>query len=194
MLPKVLFFLGPPASGKGTQCKMLTEKLNVLHLSAGELLRKELGSRSAEAKLIESCMKDAKIVPVEVTCALLRREIEINRDKYKAVLIDGFPRNFDNFVGWKRTMTSRTELLSTLVLDCLEKTITNRLHARLNSEKRMDDDLEIFKKRIEFYNQFTLPVLEKLSEMAEVKRFKAEEHPEEINKKIISYLEKFNLI
>jgi cytidylate kinase len=39
---KTLFILGPPGSGKGTQCNILSEKFNLLHLSAGELLRKEV--------------------------------------------------------------------------------------------------------------------------------------------------------
>jgi adenylate kinase family enzyme len=37
-----LFILGPPGSGKGTQCQLLTRKFNILHLSAGELLRREV--------------------------------------------------------------------------------------------------------------------------------------------------------
>ena len=39
---KTLFILGPPGSGKGTQCEILTKKFNILHLSAGELLRREV--------------------------------------------------------------------------------------------------------------------------------------------------------
>jgi adenylate kinase family enzyme len=37
----IIFILGPPGSGKGTQCKVLANKYNILHLSAGDLLRKE---------------------------------------------------------------------------------------------------------------------------------------------------------
>lgn len=39
---KLIFILGPPGSGKGTQCQMLAKKFNILHLSAGDLLRKEV--------------------------------------------------------------------------------------------------------------------------------------------------------
>lgn len=39
---KIIFMLGPPGSGKGTQCRLLVGKLNILHLSAGELLRHEV--------------------------------------------------------------------------------------------------------------------------------------------------------
>lgn len=42
----IIFILGPPGSGKGTQCSLLTQKLNILHLSAGELLRNELKRNS----------------------------------------------------------------------------------------------------------------------------------------------------
>lgn len=39
---KTIFILGPPGSGKGTQCQILTRNFNILHISAGELLRREV--------------------------------------------------------------------------------------------------------------------------------------------------------
>lgn len=39
---KTIFMLGPPAAGKGTQCALLSKRINLIHLSAGELLRKEV--------------------------------------------------------------------------------------------------------------------------------------------------------
>jgi UMP-CMP kinase len=74
--------ISPPGSGKGTQCKLLTEKLNMLHLSAGQLLRNELtAANSKVAKLIEKNMKEGTIVPVDITCGLLYQEMQKQRDK-----------------------------------------------------------------------------------------------------------------
>ncbi len=39
---KFFFILGPPGSGKGTQCHLLSQRMNCLHISAGELLRREV--------------------------------------------------------------------------------------------------------------------------------------------------------
>lgn len=63
-LPSAVIVLGGPGSGKGTQCAMISNKYNFLHLSAGELLRNEkLKENSTDRLIIDKCMKEAKIVP-----------------------------------------------------------------------------------------------------------------------------------
>jgi UMP-CMP kinase len=117
-LPKVLFILGPPAVGKGTHCMLIAKKLNLLHLSAGELLRQEIYKKNSTNKeLIQNCLEKGKIVPVEITCSLLRREMEKNGN-YSAYLIDGFPRNFDNLYGWRREMVDKVKLVATILIEC----------------------------------------------------------------------------
>jgi UMP-CMP kinase len=55
--------------------------MDLLHLSAGELLRQELNSGSHEAKIIEHHMKSGTIVPVEITCGLLHKQMILNNNK-----------------------------------------------------------------------------------------------------------------
>lgn len=62
--PSVLFVLGGPGAGKGTQCAKLVEEFGYVHLSAGDLLREERASGSPDAELIESFIREGKIVPV----------------------------------------------------------------------------------------------------------------------------------
>jgi UMP-CMP kinase len=64
-------------------------------------------------------MEDGKIVPVEITCSLLKEEMKENgwNEKY-LFLIDGFPRNNDNFDGWMRAMSQETRLVATINLIC----------------------------------------------------------------------------
>ncbi len=98
-LPTVIFVPGQPGSGKGTQSANIVKDFEFVHLSAGDLLRAERSSGSKESALIESYIKDGRIVPVEVTCALLEKAMN-NSGKSK-FLIDGFPRNADNLEGWR---------------------------------------------------------------------------------------------
>eukprot|EP00965_Chrysotila_dentata_P004991 163667-Pleurochrysis_carterae.AAC.1 len=68
-VPCVWFVLGGPGAGKGTQCARVIEyfrqkHLRYTHLSAGDLLRAERSSGSPQAELIESYIKEGKIVPV----------------------------------------------------------------------------------------------------------------------------------
>lgn len=72
--PKIVFVLGAPGSGKGTQCAKIVESFNYVHLSAGDLLRAERNRPGAElAETIEEYIQAGKIIPVEVTCSLLER-------------------------------------------------------------------------------------------------------------------------
>ncbi|KVI00561.1 Adenylate kinase [Cynara cardunculus var. scolymus] len=92
--PKVVFVLGGPGSGKGTQCANIVEHFGYTHLSAGDLLRAEIKSGSENGTMIQNMISEGKIVPSEVTIKLLEKAIvENENDKF---LIDGFPRNEEN--------------------------------------------------------------------------------------------------
>jgi hypothetical protein len=72
--PRVVFILGGPGSGKGTQSARLVDRFGFTHLSAGDLLRAEVdASDSPESAIISECMAEGKIVPVDITCRLLRK-------------------------------------------------------------------------------------------------------------------------
>ena len=67
-----------------------------VHLSAGELLREERASGSSDGQLIDEYIREGRIVPVAITLALLRKAMEAS-GPHARFLIDGFPRNSDNF-------------------------------------------------------------------------------------------------
>ena len=89
----VVFVLGGPGSGKGTQCEQLVSKYGFTHFSAGDLLRAEVASGSDQGKELEAIMKEGKLVPSRVTIGLLKKAIATS-DGTK-FLIDGFPRALD---------------------------------------------------------------------------------------------------
>lgn len=65
-VPAVVFVLGGPGAGKGTQCARIVEAHGYVHLSAGDLLRAERASGSAQGQMIEEYIREGQIVPVEV--------------------------------------------------------------------------------------------------------------------------------
>jgi UMP-CMP kinase len=68
-LAQVVFVLGGPGSGKGTQCAKIVTDFGYVHLSAGELLRAEREKKdSKNGQLIDTCIKEGAIVPVEGGC------------------------------------------------------------------------------------------------------------------------------
>ncbi|XP_078733524.1 UMP-CMP kinase-like [Lampetra fluviatilis] len=74
LVPEVVFVLGGPGAGKGTQCEKIVETFGYTHLSAGDLLRAERSRKGSEfGTLIEKCIREGSIVPVEITLALLKK-------------------------------------------------------------------------------------------------------------------------
>lgn len=100
--PRVIFVLGGPGAGKGTQCARMVREYGFVHLSAGDLLRDERDSGSPVGTLIEEYIREGKIVPVEVTVNLIKKAMAASGSS--KFLVDGFPRNFDNLQGWQRVM------------------------------------------------------------------------------------------
>lgn len=99
---KVVFVLGGPGSGKGTQSSLIQKKFRFKHLSAGELLREEKKRPSSEyGSTIEKIILEGKIVPSFITTSLLKAAIKESQKEYQYFLIDGFPRNKENLLKWK---------------------------------------------------------------------------------------------
>jgi UMP-CMP kinase len=136
--PRVIFVLGGPGAGKGTQCSNLVEEFDFVHLSAGDLLREERANAASQyGELISSYIKDGKIVPVEITVKLLLNAM--NKSGRSAFLIDGFPRNADNLAGWERVVGKQAQVLGCLYFDCPEAVMEARLLERGKTSGRTDE-------------------------------------------------------
>ncbi|KAG8436942.1 hypothetical protein GDO86_007865 [Hymenochirus boettgeri] len=151
MKPIVVFVLGGPGAGKGTQCERIIQNYGYTHLSAGDLLRDERKKTDSQyGELIESYIKDGKIVPVEITISLLQRAMEqtmaADAKKHK-FLIDGFPRNEDNLQGWEKSMNGKANVSFVLFFDCDNETCIGRCLERGKSSGRSDDNRESLEKR-----------------------------------------------
>ncbi|XP_051556527.1 UMP-CMP kinase-like isoform X2 [Myxocyprinus asiaticus] len=126
--PQVVFVLGGPGAGKGTQCAKIVETYSYTHLSAGDLLREERSRKGSEfGQLIDNYIKDGKIVPVEITISLLKKAMEetmkVDENKFR-FLIDGFPRNQDNLQGWNTVMDEKADVRFVLFFDCSNEWMT----------------------------------------------------------------------
>ena len=180
--PVVVFVLGGPGSGKGTQSLKISEKFGFTHLSAGDLLREErqrVGSEFGE--LIESFIKDGKIVPVAITVSLIKKAMETTGWVGGRFLIDGFPRNAENLKGWKEGMAKQPPVeLACLYFDCPEEVMEQRLLSRGASSGRSDDNIESIKKRFKVYQDETMPVIEGFRSIGKLRRVIADRSVEEV--------------
>jgi UMP-CMP kinase len=88
----VVFVLGGPGSGKGTQCANMVKDYGFKHLSAGDLLREEQDRPESEfGDMIKQYIREGQIVPMEVTIQLLENAMTsaMEKEDKKRFLIDG---------------------------------------------------------------------------------------------------------
>ena len=143
-----MFVLGGPGSGKGTQCANIVRDFGFIHLSAGDLLRQEQQRSGPNAELINTYIKEGKIVPVEITVSLIKNAMQENIGKGRHYfLVDGFPRNQNNLEGWDGIMRDFAEVSFVLFFDCPEEVMEQRLLSRGKTSGRADDNIESIKKR-----------------------------------------------
>lgn len=188
--PQVVFVLGPPGCGKGTQCTKAKEYFDALHLSAGDLLREEQNNPNSEhGTLIAKHMKDGTIVPVEITCNLLLRAIK--QSGKKRILVDGFPRSIDNLDGWNRTAHDDVNTLGVLFFDVQddEDELVRRILERAKTSGREDDNEATLQKRFLTMKKTTLPVVNRLENELVVRRVGALDTVDQVWKNVQMSLE-----
>ncbi|KRX07406.1 P-loop containing nucleoside triphosphate hydrolase [Pseudocohnilembus persalinus] len=187
--PRVVFVLGGPGSGKGTQCARLVNNLGFKHLSAGDLLREERKSGSKDGDLIESIITQGKIVPSEITVGLLKKGME-NQGWNSKFLIDGFPRNQENFDVWQKIMGELVDFRFVLYFECSFDTMTQRVNQRSLNSGRSDDDPEILKKRFVTYIESTKPIIDFYQTQGKLVTADAEKDVEQVYQQILPEMEK----
>eukprot|EP00752_Nemacystus_decipiens_P010460 g9319.t1 len=180
--PRVVFVLGGPGSGKGTQCALIAEDeaLGYAHLSAGDLLRAERNSKSELADMINEFIREGKIVPAEVTVGLLRKAMEASGKS--RFLIDGFPRNPDNLAAWEASAAGGSPVIFdfALFLDCPEEVMTARIMERGRSSGRIDDNEEAIRKRLVTYHESTMPIIKEFEARGKLREINSDQTIDEV--------------
>ena len=177
-IPNVLFVLGGPGAGKGTQCSNIVSNYkDYAHISAGDCLRAERNDPTSEnGGLINDYIKRGAIVPVEITIALLLKAMK--KSPKTKFLIDGFPRNADNLKGWCNVVGDKANVEGVLFFDCSEETLTKRLLGRAEkagANRRKDDNIESIRKRFKTYTDKTRPIIETYANLGKVMTVNANE-------------------
>jgi len=182
----VLFVLGGPGAGKGTQCANLVRDYNFTHLSAGDLLRAEQNRPGSQfGSLINDYIKEGKIVPMEVTVQLLENAMtevvsktqETTGKKTGKFLIDGFPRKMDQAVKFEETVCPARFVL---FFDCPEEEMEKRLMKRGETSGRADDNAESIKKRFRTFVETSMPVVDYFEKNGKVVRILANKGPDAV--------------
>ena len=152
----VLFVLGGPGAGKGTQCANLVRDYGFTHLSAGDLLREEQNRAGSEyGALIKTYIADGRLVPQELVMALLHAAMVAAPQK--RFLVDGFPRKLDQALAFEACVAKPQGIL---YFSCPEEEMLRRLVKRGETSGRDDDNVDAIQKRFKTFREVSLPVVE----------------------------------
>lgn len=185
-----LVLFGPPGSGKGTQSEKLIEKYGLIHLSTGDLLRKEMKAGTPLGNEAKSLIEKGQLVPDEVVVGMISSALDANPSA-KGFLFDGFPRTIaqaqalDNLLELKKTAIN-----AVLFLMVNEEELIKRLVGRAQTSGRLDDaDPEIQRNRQNVYKNETLPVAGYYQNQDKVSRVEGEGSIDEIFERLCGVIE-----
>ncbi len=145
-----IIFFGPPGAGKGTQAKILSEYLNVSHLSTGDILRKKLLENDNLAIELKKIMAAGNLVSDDILNSIVSSRL--TKESNKGFILDGYPRTLhqseflNNFLS--KTSNSINYIFN---IKINFETLKNRILKRSTEEKREDDNIDIIETR---YNEY----------------------------------------
>ena len=211
-----LVLFGPPGAGKGTQAQLLQEHFDLTHISSGDLFRRHVGKRTPLGLRANEYMNKGELVPDEVTIDIVLDKIMSIPDD-DGFILDGFPRNPNQAQELEKKLASESRNLDKVVhIDVSEPELLRRLggryicrdcqspHAigagedasartcdRCGGElyQRDDDAPEAVKKRIQVYNDETMPVLGFYRERGVLVEISGDNTVDEVNKRVMAALE-----
>ncbi len=149
-----LLFLGPPGAGKGTQAALLSETNSYLHLSTGELLRKEIELNTELGRQVKDIMNKGELVNDQLVLEIVRKNLDKDN---KGWILDGYPRNLSQVNSLNDVLLQINQPLQIVFyLDIPDEVLVKRLLLR----GRKDDNEETIKTRLKIYKETTEPLIE----------------------------------
>lgn len=178
---KIIFVVGGPGSGKGTQCEKIVQKYGYTHLSSGDLLRAEVASGSERGKTLSAIMERGELVPLDTVLDMLKDAMIAKADTSKGYLIDGYPREVKQGEEFEKKIAAPSLLL---YIDAGADTMVKRLLKRGETSGRVDDNEETIKKRLDTYYKATEPVIALYEGRGIVRKIHAEGTVDEVFKQV----------
>jgi len=174
-----IIFIGPQGCGKGTQAKILSEKLRICHISVGDLLRNVEGELRGK---IDEVMSRGGLVPDELAVKMVKERISKD-DCRRGFILDGFPRTLNQV----RLLDGAIDIDKVVEITLSDEEAVKRISGRVSCPKcgagyneltapkslesgkcdkcgeelvrRVDDTEEAVLKRLKIYHDETEPVL-----------------------------------
>ena len=159
-MKKHLLFLGAPGAGKGTQAQLLSQSNSYLHLSTGELLRKEIEMNTILGKQVKGIMNRGELVSDELVLKIVKLNLDNDNQGW---ILDGYPRNLSQVNSLNEVLKEINQPLEVVFyLDIPEEVLIRRLLLR----GRKDDTEETIRTRVNIYKKTTEPLIQYFKDLS----------------------------
>ncbi|HET6853570.1 MAG TPA: adenylate kinase [Pyrinomonadaceae bacterium] len=211
-MPKIIVLMGAPGAGKGTQARLLQERLHLPQISTGDIFRALKNAQTPLAQEVREIMERGQLVPDELTIRLVK-ERTAQDDCRNGYILDGFPRTPAQAASLEKLATEQGNTIVAVLIDVprelLEQRMTGRrncpvcgeiynmyfkppkndnvcdFHPQAQLVQRADDNVETVKARLATYEEQTRPLVEYYKAVNLLQVVDGTGEPEEIYEKIL---------
>ena len=155
-----LLLLGPQGAGKGTQAKRIAAEYSIPHISTGDMFRAAIAAGTELGRQVEPLLANGKLVPDEITIALIRERLA-EPDAAEGFVLDGYPRSAAQAEALDELLKELgLRLDAILFFDLPDGVAIERMLKRAGEEDRPDDTPEVIAERLRTYHEQTEPIVE----------------------------------
>jgi adenylate kinase len=155
-----LILMGPPGAGKGTQAKVIAERLGIPAISTGDIFRANVSQQTPLGVEAKRYMDAGDYVPDEITNAMVRSRIA-EPDAAPGFLLDGYPRTVAQVEELDSMLAGSDHSIDAVVVLTVDQDeVVQRLLKRAEIEGRADDTEDVIRRRQEIYTEQTAPLIE----------------------------------
>jgi len=152
--------MGPPGAGKGTQAKVIAERLSIPAISTGDIFRANVAEQTPLGVEAKRFMDAGDYVPDEVTNAMVRDRLAED-DAARGFLLDGYPRTVAQVAELDEMLQAAGKSIDAVIHLTVDRDeVVQRLLKRAEIEGRADDTEDVIRRRQQVYADQTAPLLE----------------------------------
>lgn len=183
---KILIITGPPYSGKGTQCEIISKAIGFTHVSTGDLLRQEKENKTPIGLVMADLEKRGELLSDSIMKDLFSRIIDENKES-KGILLDGYPRTNPQVDDLIELVASKHMAINMVInIEVPREELLARAAKRAAQSNRVDDkDAALHTKRIEIFEQSTKPAIDYMRTLLPVEDIDGIGSIEEITEKLM---------
>lgn len=181
---------GPPGCGKGTQSAKIVEDFAFLHLSSGDIIRKEIKEGTAMGEFLEKFTNRGLLVPDNIILKEIYR-YALNHQDSKGIVFDGFPRNLYQAQMLDKIFNKKELQIEIVVaIEVPEEELIKRVLERGKESGRSDDNAEVMHNRLLVYWSQTQPVIDYYKKNKRLYTIDGKQSIEQVHKDIHSLIAK----